>query len=272
MQVVGTGRAVLPRYGNGWMHQFGYVYSLQHEMLNPDLNNWYRALELMHAARAEGVAMNVSHYNQILRTFVRPGKWDEAVKILDQMRREGIRPDVVGVGSALSACANEGRAKEAQEIFDFYFGKRQMKPDSHCFHALMVAKKKAGGEGGSLDGLLGVTAVQQREGIPLSQPQFVALLESCEAEEDREKAMAVVEIMRGQKMAVPERALPLLERMRVDPPRYDASALVAADAEGGFSQQSRLPSSSSHSSTPRIGSDPFKLPFVGQSRSKRHLL
>lgn len=207
MQSRGTGRAVLPRYGNGWMHQFGYVYSLQHELLNPSLNNWHRALELWHAARAEGIAMNVSHYNQILRTFVKPGKWEEALMILNHMKKEGLRPDVVAVGSALSTLANKHKAEEAQEVFDYYFREKQLKPDSHCFHALMVARRGKD----TLDDMLSLTAMQQREGIPLAQPQYVALLEACRSEGDSVRAHAVVEMMRANKVSIPEQAMPLLD-------------------------------------------------------------
>ncbi|KAF8302030.1 hypothetical protein TcBrA4_0051050 [Trypanosoma cruzi] len=124
------------------MHQFGHVYALQQELLNPQASNWFRAVELWHTARHEGVALNSAHYTSILR----PVRAAESVGSLTagarQVQREGIRPDVVGVGCVLATCADADRISEVEEVFNEFSGKMAL--DSVCYLALIKAKMAGG--------------------------------------------------------------------------------------------------------------------------------
>src|SRR5688500_143844 len=116
----------LPRYGGGWMHQFGHVYALQQELLSREPRTWFRAIELWHTARHEGLALNSAHYGKILQACVPAAQWHAALQVLSQMRRDAIRPDIVGVGSALAACARAQRWEEALNTFRYFQGEAKM--------------------------------------------------------------------------------------------------------------------------------------------------
>jgi len=137
-----SGQGLFPRYGGGWMHQFGHVYALQQELLNRDACNWFRAVELWHCARQEGVAMNVTHFNAILRQCVPPAAWEQSLKVLEQMQRERIRPDVVGVGSVLATCAEARRPQEVETVFNHF--QKAVLLDSVCHLARIRARAESG--------------------------------------------------------------------------------------------------------------------------------
>nr|CCC92359.1 conserved hypothetical protein [Trypanosoma congolense IL3000] len=125
------------------MHQFGHVYALQQELLNQEASNWFRAMELWHTARHEGVAMNISHYTNILRQCVPPAAWEASLMVLKQMKRENLRPDAVAVGCALAACADARRSEEVEKVFNEFKGK--LKLDSVSYLALTKPECRAGG-------------------------------------------------------------------------------------------------------------------------------
>ena len=138
------GLATIPRYGSGYMYQFSHIYLLQQELLNKRDADWFRALELWHTARHEGIALNVHHYNNILQhcaiessssstssssslnlkenVFAGGSPWYVALDILRQMRRDALRADCKTVSLALSVLANHGRWEEAVDTFSYFSG------------------------------------------------------------------------------------------------------------------------------------------------------
>lgn len=117
------GLGTLPRYGGGWMHQFGHTYLLQQELLNKSNADWFRAIELWHTARHEGLALNISHYTNILQhTLIeeKDGTWSVALNVLRQMKRDAVRADCRSVSMALNILANEGKWFEALNSFAYF--------------------------------------------------------------------------------------------------------------------------------------------------------
>ncbi|KAG5478362.1 hypothetical protein CUR178_05077 [Leishmania enriettii] len=190
-----SGQGLLPRYGGGWMHQFGHVYALQQELLDPSANNWFRAVELWHTARQEGVAMNASHYTSILRQCVQPGAWAQSLQVLKQMKRESLRPDVVGVGCALAACVEGQHYAEVEDIFASFH--KTMLLDSVCHLALIRARQ----ESGNAKGAIAAGRQQQVEQVPFLPYTYAHLLEACNAEDDAAYAMELVRSMRSEQWA-----------------------------------------------------------------------
>ena len=149
------GLATIPRYASGYMYQFGHIYLLQQELLNKRDADWFRALELWHTARHEGIALNVHHYNTILQhcaiesssssssltsnkkeqhsistSEVGGGAasgapWYVALNVLRQMKRDALRADCKTVSLALSVLANHGRWAEAMNTFSYFSGVNQ---------------------------------------------------------------------------------------------------------------------------------------------------
>lgn len=182
------------------MHQFGHVYALQQELLQRDRCNWFRAVELWHTARHEGIAMNVSHYTNILRQCAHSAQWSQSVAVLQQMRRDGIRPDTVGVACALSSCADAAQADTAQMLFDHYRSKMQL--DSQCYLAIYRAYNNAGRH---REAIASMTA-QEQDKVPMLPASCVALLEASEATEDAETAFAMVRRLQQEDWGVSPRA------------------------------------------------------------------
>lgn len=173
MNPLKSGIGYFPRYGGGWMHQFGHVYALQQELLNRTSNNWFRAIELWHSAREEGVALNSAHYANILRQCVKPGAWEAAMIVLKQMKRESIRPDVISVGCAMAACVEAKKYDEVEQIFTQYSS--VMVLDSVCYLALVRSRMENGNTGGAIN----AGKTQQKEGIAFAPAAIELLLEAC---------------------------------------------------------------------------------------------
>lgn len=162
----------MPCYGNGWMHQFGHVYALQHELLAGGRQNWFRAIELWHCARDENLALNSVHYTHILRQCVAPAQWEAALAVLRQMRREAIRPDAVGVGCALAACSDAGQWEATLRTFRFHHEVQRMQLDSVCCEAVQVACARAG----RWADVLWLAAAQAEDGVPVVAARHEAAL------------------------------------------------------------------------------------------------
>lgn len=173
MNPLKSGTGLFPRYGGGWMHQFGHVYALQQEMLKKESNNWFRAIELWHTAREEGIALNSAHYGNILRQCVKPAAWKAAIMVLRQMKKESIRPDVVGIGCALAACVEAKRYDDVEMIFKQY--SKLMVLDSICFFALVRSRMEQGNAIGAID----AGKMQDREDILFAPAAVELLLEAC---------------------------------------------------------------------------------------------
>ncbi|KAK7197017.1 Pentatricopeptide repeat domain containing protein [Novymonas esmeraldas] len=202
-----SGQGLFPRYGGGWMHQFGHVYALQQELLDPNANNWFRAVELWHTARQEGVAMNVSHFTSILRQCVQPGAWAQSLQVLRQMKRENIRPDVVGVGCALAACVEGRHYAAVEDIFATFH--KSMLLDSVCHLALIRARQ----ESGDMQGAIKAGRQQEAEQVPFLPYTYTHLLEACSIEDDADYAMELVRNMRSEQWAPSQRAVVAIERL-----------------------------------------------------------
>jgi hypothetical protein len=197
----------LPRYGGGWMYQFGHVYCLQQELLKAGTGDWFRATELWHTARHEGLALNSAHYGHLLRHHVPAAQWSGALAVLRQMRRDAIRPDVVGVGCAVAACAEAAQWEAALRTVA-YFEHRGLLLDSHCYHAATVACNRAG----QWDAALAVGARQDAAGVAMLPSNYTALLEACGESDECDMAVVLVRRMAADRLPLPRRAeAPLLE-------------------------------------------------------------
>ncbi|GET89075.1 hypothetical protein, conserved [Leishmania tarentolae] len=205
MHPIRSGQGLFPRYGGGWMHQFGHVYALQQELLNPNANNWFRAVELWHTARQEGVAMNVSHFTSILRQCVQPGAWAQSLQVLRQMKRENVRPDVVGVGCALAACVEGKHYDEVENIFATFH--KTMLLDSVCHLALIRARQ----ESGYPRGAIAAGKQQQVDQVPFLPYTYTHLLEACNAEDDAVYAMELIHNMHSDQWTPTQRAMRAVE-------------------------------------------------------------
>ena len=182
------------------MHQFGHVYALQQELLDGRRSNWFRAVELWHTARHEGIAMNVTHYTNILRQCTQSAQWSQSIAVLQQMRRDGIRPDTVGVGCAMAACADAAQPEAAQRLFDHYRSKMQL--DSQCYLAVMKAYNNAGRH----QEAIASAEVQRQDNVPMLPATYVTLLEASEAIGDVEMAFAMVRRLQQDEWGVPAKA------------------------------------------------------------------
>eukprot|EP00672_Neobodo_designis_P028375 CAMPEP_0174853618 /NCGR_PEP_ID=MMETSP1114-20130205/29166_1 /TAXON_ID=312471 /ORGANISM="Neobodo designis, Strain CCAP 1951/1" /LENGTH=189 /DNA_ID=CAMNT_0016088275 /DNA_START=21 /DNA_END=586 /DNA_ORIENTATION=+ len=135
------GPGTLPRYGSGWQHQFGHVYHLQSEMLGAK-SDWFRACEMWHTARSEGVAMNIAHYNGICAQLVAPGRWSTALELLRCMRSQALRPDATLIATAAAACVEGQRSDVAVELVNHYTSVHNMRPNDRMRHVLAVALQR----------------------------------------------------------------------------------------------------------------------------------
>ncbi|RNF22015.1 uncharacterized protein Tco025E_03381 [Trypanosoma conorhini] len=233
-----SGQGVFPRYGGGWMHQFGHVYALQQELLNPQSSNWFRAIELWHTARHEGVALNSAHYTNILRQCVHATAWEAALKVLRQMQREGIRPDVVGVGCALAACADANRVCEVEDVFNEFSGKMAL--DSVCYLALIKAKMADG----RWEEAIAVGERQQADGVHFLPHTYTHLLEAANEADAGDFALALVRRMRAEQWELPERGRAAFKRLCVRRNWNEAFDQLGAYSAAGESSP-RLPGASS---------------------------
>lgn len=181
------------------MHQFGHVYALQQELLAQDKSNWFRAVELWHTARQEGLALNCAHYTNILRQCVKPAAWEQSLKVLKQMRRDAIRPDVVGVACAMAATAEAGRAAETASVFRYFHDEKKMKLDSQCFLALVKAHQSSRNHNEAL----ATGRQQEAEEIPLPPATYVALLESAVAVDNADALLHYVSRMKEDRYVLP---------------------------------------------------------------------
>ncbi|CCW65913.1 unnamed protein product, partial [Phytomonas sp. Hart1] len=187
-----SGLGLLPRYGGGWMHQFGHIYALQQELLNPDGNNWFRAAELFCTARHEGLALNVSHYRNALRQCVRPGAWAQALQFLSQMDQEGIRLDVNCVSNILTTCVEGKRPQEVEEVFRKYSGKMML--DSVCYLALIISRVENKRPMEAIE----AGRVQEAQGVPFLPNTYTHLLEAASEATDVQYALELVRRMHSE--------------------------------------------------------------------------
>lgn len=178
-----------PRYGNGYMHQFGHVYALQQELLAGRRCDWFHATELWHTARHEGLALNAAHYTNILRQCVPAAQWAQSLLVLRQMRRDAIRPDVVGVGCALAACVEARQWQAALATFE-HFRQKKVHMDNNCLRAAVAACNQGGRWESAL--ALGAGAGAQQPALELLPATYAGLLEACETGGQVEVAFALV--------------------------------------------------------------------------------
>ena len=97
------------------MPQFGHIYALQREMAKTS-NSWFRAAELWHIARNEGVPYSSHNYAHILRICNRDRQWKQALQICTQMRREGVTFETDCMQEALAACMQCGQWEATLEL------------------------------------------------------------------------------------------------------------------------------------------------------------
>lgn len=194
MKLKRAGRGFLPRYGGGWSHSFGHVYALQQELLDPSANHWFRAIELWHTAREEGLALNTSHYTNILRQCVRPAAWEGALRVLEQMKKDCVRPDVVSVGCVLSTLVEGEKWEQVESVFRSFSA--VMKLDSVCFLAVMRARASQADYGGVI-----AAAKQQRIAhVTLAVDALWLLIDACTATTDTDFAEELVQYVTVQRL------------------------------------------------------------------------
>lgn len=177
-----SGSCTVPRYGGGWMHQFGHVYALQMELLAKSRGNWFRAVELWHTARHEGLALNNTHYTNILRQCAQAAQWEQSLLVLKQMRRDAIRPDPTGVSCAMVACVEAHQWEPAVDVFTHYNSTVKLKLGAHCFMAASIAMNKSGRHNDAVR--FGSEAVEFIESAPGDFE--VLLLESLDRADDKQ--------------------------------------------------------------------------------------
>jgi hypothetical protein len=182
-----SGGGKLPRYGGGYMYQFGHVYCLQYELLQPrQSGDWFRACELWHTARHEGLALNVAHYRCITRQMVPAAQWQTALAVVAQMGREAIRPDAAVAANVVAACVEAGQWEAGVQVFDTTVTATGMRVNEQL--ALAVARAML--RGGQWQ-----AALRHAESHVLSEPSVTALLEAS-AQLDEESAMMFVAAVR----------------------------------------------------------------------------
>ncbi|KPI84452.1 hypothetical protein ABL78_6481 [Leptomonas seymouri] len=242
-----SGQGIFPRYGGGWMHQFGHVYALQQELLDPNANNWFRAVELWHTARQEGVAMNTTHFTAILRQCVQPGVWAQSLQVLQQMKREHIRPDVVGVGCALAACVEGKHFGAVEDVFNSFH--KSMQLDSVCHLARIRARQECGDTKGAIE----AGKQQQQEQVPFLPYTYTHLLEACNAEDDDVYALELVRSMHAEQWAPSQRAVVALRELGGRHAMIARASVQVLELAGS---NSSLPfSASSHAPLQAIGAE-----------------
>lgn len=191
------------------MHQFGHVYALQQELLDVQAQNWFRAMELWHTARQEGVAMNSSHFTNIARQCVQPGAWEQALWVIQQQKRECIRPDVVCVGCVLATCVHAKRYDEVERIFKTF--SQSMMLDSVCYLALIRARS----ERGDVQAVMEAGRAQEAAGVPFLPHTYEFLLEAvCDVEDDA-YAVELVRRMEREEWVPTARTASALSRLRL---------------------------------------------------------
>ncbi|EPY28594.1 hypothetical protein STCU_00402 [Strigomonas culicis] len=202
-----SGQGLFPRYGGGWMHQFGHVYALQQELLNPNAHNWFRAVELWHTARHEGVAMNSQHFTSILRQCVEPAAWEQSLLVLQQMKRENVRPDVVSVACMMAACAEAGRRQEVEQLFEAFEGKMLL--DSICYLALIRVRA----ESGCPREAIAAGKMQEEHNVPFLPNTFELLLEAADDADDALYAEVLARRMRSEHWVPSHKALEHVKKL-----------------------------------------------------------
>ena len=186
------GPGKLPRYGSGWMHQFGHVYSLQQEMLSPRAADWFRACELWHTARHEGLALNQAHYAAICRQLVPARRWETALDVLRQMRRDAVRPDAVIVGSVLAACADARQWEQACAVYTHFTSVKHLRPNDSMRYALATACARAG---------KWTVALEAANVYELPDVQVAGLIEASQLEAATEDHLAFTAVLaRSQRL------------------------------------------------------------------------
>ena len=155
-----VGAGSLPRYGGGWQHQFSHVNCLQREMLQPSRSDWFRACELWHTARQEGVALNIAHYQRLSSQLVREAKWEQALAMLGCMRRQAVRPDADVLASVAAACVEAGRLSETVLVVEYHAETLKLRQNDQLRAVLHEARAR--GEALKLD----MSTVEQSEAPP----------------------------------------------------------------------------------------------------------
>ena len=85
--------------------------------MSKNSNSWFRAAELWHVARNEGVPYSSYNYAHILKTCNRDKQWHQALLIHAQMRQEGITFETDCAEQTLAACA---RCNAWQQVLSLY--------------------------------------------------------------------------------------------------------------------------------------------------------
>lgn len=90
-----------------------------------------------------GDLVSVATFASIFSSYCARGNLKEATAAFDAMGRYGLKPDAVALNSLLSAmCRNEGRAQDAQDMFERT--KTTVAPDADTFAILLEAWEKEG--------------------------------------------------------------------------------------------------------------------------------
>ncbi|KNH06377.1 hypothetical protein XU18_2882 [Perkinsela sp. CCAP 1560/4] len=152
------GQTTIPRFSGGWMHQFGHIYALQREMSKPT-NSWFRAMELWHVARSEGVPYSSYNYAHILQMCNRDTQWSQAMKICTQMHREGISLETDCAQHILAACVRSGQWEMTLQFFA-EMRRRGIQLNELCVLSVVIATRSQCAENGDSPGAACETALQ----------------------------------------------------------------------------------------------------------------
>mmetsp|Transcript_26090 Transcript_26090/g.40702 ORF Transcript_26090/g.40702 Transcript_26090/m.40702 type:complete len:225 (-) Transcript_26090:21-695(-) len=136
------GQTTVPRFSGGYMHQFVHIYALHREM-EKTTNSWFRAMELWHIARDEGVPYSSFNYAHILRFCTRDKQWEQSLTILSQMDDEGITLDTDCAQQILTACVRCERWDVALQFFEKVQSRGVRLNELSLLSVMMALRRKA---------------------------------------------------------------------------------------------------------------------------------
>eukprot|EP00760_Papus_ankaliazontas_P017538 PhM_4_TR17308/c0_g1_i1/m.12700 len=170
------GQATVRRHAGGWMFQFGHIYALHQELTRRD-QNWFRAFELWHVARHEGVTYNTHNYGSLLQLCNRSSQWTAALRVVSQMAHEGVSTDTTCAHNTLVAAVKAGQWQACLGSAH-YFVHKGVEFDEMCTLAVVRAAKLGGQWEGALHAALGtrLSVLQSPKYLPAVESEVVGYL------------------------------------------------------------------------------------------------
>jgi len=174
------------------MHQFGHIYALQQEMTRTDIS-WFRAMELWHTSRHEGIPYATKNYAHLLRFCNRDSQWEQAFVIFRQMRASAVSVNVSCVHNILVAAVKGGQWKRCLAAYDHFKSRDGILYDEMCY----LAAVRAAQQGGQWQTAMCVLEEGSRmQSLPLVSREVCDLLTERGLLEERERVEVFVSLPR----------------------------------------------------------------------------